>query len=467
MARVTPVADEVEFVRDPAWRRLDARTVLAGSPLTLFRVTAAGAAVLDALEQGSPPPVGHGALTRRLVAAGALHPLPTSGTPGLHDVTAVIPVHGEPSGAVEALVARLDGLGGSVVVDDASPSPCPPIAGAEIMRLPENRGPAGARNAALGRVTTPFVLFVDADARIEPDAIGMLLDHFGDDQVAAVAPRIRPPESTSNRAYLRYEAVRSPLDMGVAPALVRPGSRVSYVPTAVLLLRTEVLRAVGGFDESLRFGEDVDLIWRLVDAGWRCRYEPRAAATHAPRPSLRDWAQQRASYGSAAAVLDERHPGSVAPARLTGWSIAAWASGASGHLVTAAALGLAGSARLARSLTGRAVAPAAAMRVASATTMHAGLQLADATISVWWPFALLGALVSRRLRWAVAVAAVVPGAIEWTTRHPRLDPVRYIALRTTDRAAYGAGVWRGVVTARRLGPLVPRIERGQRASPRR
>ena len=77
---------------------------------------------------------------------------------------------------------------------------------------------------------------------------------------------------------------------------MRPGSRVSYVPTAALLVRRSALDSVaiddaaipapghlagpgplssrGVFDPALRYGEDVDLIWRLHDAGWRVRYEP-------------------------------------------------------------------------------------------------------------------------------------------------------------------------------------------------
>jgi hypothetical protein len=99
--------------------------------------------------------------------------------------------------------------------------------------------------------------------------------------------------------------------------------------------------------------------------------------------------------------------------------------------------------------------------------LHAGTQLADATISVWWPIAAAAALVSRRLRWAVIAAAVVPAVTEWSRRRPALDPARYVALRTVDRAAYGVGVWRGIVDERRLGPLVPRFDRTRPRDTRR
>ena len=44
------------------------------------------------------------------------------------------------------------------------------------------------------------------------------------------------------------------------------------MPTAALVVRRAVLE--DGLDTALRYGEDVDLVWRLHDAGWRVRYDP-------------------------------------------------------------------------------------------------------------------------------------------------------------------------------------------------
>src|SRR6202012_5155309 len=91
-----------------------------------------------------------------------------------------------------------------------------------------------------------------------------------------VAPRVVP--AAGRRSTLaRYLADRSPLDLGPDPALVRPGGAVSYLPTACVLVRASAFRA---FDESLRYGEDVDLIWRLVDAGAALRYDPVLTVRH-------------------------------------------------------------------------------------------------------------------------------------------------------------------------------------------
>ena len=57
----------------------------------------------------------------------------------------------------------------------------------------------------------------------------------------------------------------------------RDGGSVAQLDTA--------LREVDGFDPELRLGEDVDLVWRLDAAGWRCRYEPSVSVFHSSQSS--------------------------------------------------------------------------------------------------------------------------------------------------------------------------------------
>ena len=164
--------------------------------------------------------------------------------------------------------------------------------------------------------------FVDVDVTPSPGWLDRLLGHFADERVAAVAPRVMAAPASG--AIARYELDHSPLDLGAQPARVAPGTRVSYVPAAALVARTAIIREVGGFDERLRTGEDVDLVWRLVGAGHRVRYEPAVVVTHDPRATWRAWAAQRIGYGASAAPLARRHPGAVAPVRVSGWTVAVW-----------------------------------------------------------------------------------------------------------------------------------------------
>lgn len=389
--------------------------MLAGSPLRLFRVTAAGEAVVASIERGDDVADSH--LVDRLVDSGAIHPAADlRGTPRLtiDDVTAVTPQLG---GTVYD--------DGRVTIDDGS---VPPLRGS-THRLAVNRGPAAARNAARPWIDTALVAFVDADV-VQPDGLSgwvePLLWHFDDPAVALVAPRV-----TGERG--------SPLDLGNEPARIRAGTRVSYVPAAALLVRVAALDAIGWFDEALRFGEDVDLVWRLDQARWRCRYDPSVTVWHPPRPTVRAQLAQHAAYGTSAAPLALRHPGALSPLRVNGWTAFSWAAGAAGQPAVAAAVAVVSAAALERKITdlGRGRAFALAMR----GHLLAGVQIAEAIRRTWWPIVAVGAFVSRRVRRIGLIALLVGG---------RATP--------TD-LAYGWGVWRGMFRHRTLAPVVVRLDR--------
>ncbi len=395
--------------------------LVGGSPLKLFRLTAAGSSVVERIAEGEP--VAASTLVTALSEAGAIHPVPDHQRHTVADVTIVVPTLGMPAHVPD----------GAIVIDDGSD---PPVPGAAV-RLSSNQGPGAARNAGLAQVTTPLVAFVDADVELPHGWLDTLLPHFVDDRVALVAPRVRSGPSTSLLG--RYEHDHGPLDLGSEPARVRAGSRVSYVPAAAIVCRAEAIRSIDGFDASLRFGEDVDLVWRLDRAGWVCRYEPTTEVNHAVRPDTRSWVRQRIDYGSSAAPLAKRHPRALAPLRMSGWSIGAWTLGAIGRPVLGAALGAGSAAALVKKLPD--IPPAAALRLAGSGNLHAGGQIAGAIRRVWWPLLLLLAWrwkPPRRVLFAAALAA----------RHPFV---------LADDLAYSIGVWKGMLKERTPDPLIPQI----------
>ena len=233
------------------------------------------------------------ALARRLLDTGIAHPdldaLVSAGRgPHPGEVTVVIPVRDRHAELARCL-AGLTQLPSVIVVDDCSADPAAvasaaAAAGARVLRRPVNGGPAAARNTGLAAADTPLVAFLDSDCVPGPGWLDTLLPHFADPAVGAVAPRIVPHES--GRTWLaRYEGASSTLDMGQRPSIVRPGSRVPYVPGAALVVRKEAAGA--GFAEDMQVGEDVDFVWRLGAAGWRVRYEPAATMGHQHRVRLR------------------------------------------------------------------------------------------------------------------------------------------------------------------------------------
>ena len=157
------------------------------------------------------------------------------------------------------------------------------------------------------------VWFLDVDVHMDGplDVLGRLQPQFDDPLVGAVAPRVRGGDGATVRD--RFEQRFSPLDMGVRSALVVPGGAVPYVPSACLLVRRDCFGA--GFDDALRVGEDVDLVWRLHDRGWLVRYVADAVVTHRARASWRRWWSQRVDYGASIGRTrpTPRHPDGSLP----------------------------------------------------------------------------------------------------------------------------------------------------------
>ena len=451
----------VKYVIDSSWwrrRSTDGETLVAGSPAKAMRLRAGATPLLDALEAGTDIADGvSDPIIDRLVDNGAIHPLPEE-SQRFHasDVTVVIPAHNESADVLGALVSSLSDVARVIIVDDGSTPPLPTIDGAEIVRRETSGGPGAARNTGLMSVTTALVLFVDADVTWDPDGWSTLLAHFDLDRIGAVAPRVASEPGPTVLA--RYEVTKSPLDLGAEPARVRARTRVSYVPAAALLARTNALRSISGFDENLRYGEDVDLVWRLDDNGVLCRYEPRVTVLHRPRRSFREAWRQRVGYGSAATGLHQRHPGHVAPLRVNRWSIAAWGALAAGHALVAVATTAGSIVLLARKLGNFSDRIPIAVRLAGLGNAHAGRLIASALTRTWWPITLIVCLVSKRARRVAAIAAVAPHLWSWLTERPDLDPIRYSLLGIADDVAYGTGVWKGAISARDAGALAPTID---------
>ena len=382
----------------------------------------------------------------------------------------MIPVRDNASG-VQRLVSALRGMR-VVVVDDGSATPIQQsdFAGkhcdVQVLRHPRSKGPAAARNAGLAVCGTDFVAFLDSDVVPRRGWLEALLGHFCDPAVALVAPRIvnlAQPDSL----VARYEAVRSSLDLGQREAPVVPYGTVSYVPSAAIICRRSVMDQVGGFDETLKSGEDVDLCWRFIEAGARLRYEPVAMVAHDHRTQLREWFVRRSFYGESAAPLSVRHPGKTAPLVISGWTLVVWillAMGSGIGYLTSMLVATITGRRIAKSLGSVETEPKEVAVVAAHGLWSGCLQLAAAICRHYWPIAVIAALLSRRCRHVVLAAAIIDGVVDWLKRHGNVDDdtkpvglIRYLHLKRLDDIAYGTGLWIGVVRERHVGALKPQI----------
>ena len=348
-----------------------------------------------------------------------------------------------------------------IVVDDGSPDgrAIEAVAdrfGARYVRHPENRGASAARNTGLGLATTELVAFLDSDCIPPPGFPTDLLGHLADPVVALVAPRIVSSGARAGR-IAAYERCHSALDMGREPSLVRPYSWVWYVPSAAMVARRDALG--GGFDEQLTLAEDVDLVWRLHDAGWQVRYEPRTHVAHEDRVDPLAWYRRRVAYNESVAPLLRRHPDRVPALFVSPQAALGWGAWLSGRWPVLAGLTGLRALRLSRSVSRR--LPRAgpwAARAAVDAAIQEARDLGRAVSGPWAPFALAAICASRDrglVRRLAALLAVVLVA-DWLADEPALDPLSYGALRLADESARGVGIWVACVRARDFRALAPR-----------
>jgi mycofactocin system glycosyltransferase len=433
-------------------------SLYGGSPRRILRLSSAGKSAWSELVAGRVSSQAGARLARQLTDAGMLHPVcsPAAG----RDVIVVIPVRDRAS-ELDRCLAALGSDHRVLVVDDASIDPSRVAAvcaahAAQLVPLAANGGPAAARMAALAHLEADLVLFLDSDTVPPRDLVDRLAGHFDDPVVAAVAPRITALQGASSAS--RYGMAAGSLDLGDQAARVMTGGRVSYVPTAALLVRRSALDAVGGFDAGLRFGEDVDLVWRLDAAGWRVRYEPSVRVQHAEPTRWLPLLRRRYLYGTSAGPLARRHPGTLTPLVVHSWSGVA-VLGLLARRPSLVAAGLTGSTLSLRHRLNAVDAPTdgAALEAAKAagqSWQQAGRAATQLGAPLLTAAAIRGGRGSRVVLAALVLTAPV---IEWCSGPRTLDPARFVLARIADDLAYGCGVIAGSIKARTVEPLKPRI----------
>ncbi len=149
-----------------------------------------------------------------------------------------------------------------------------------------NTGFAGGCNAgaAAARPDAGWLLFLNPDATLEPDALGELLAVAARrPETGAVGAQLLLPDGRANAG----DNPVHPSGLAWAGGLYEPAEDGPDRPTlavsgAALLVRRGVFDAVGGFcARYFTYHEDVELCWRVRLAGWDVRFCPRARVRHA------------------------------------------------------------------------------------------------------------------------------------------------------------------------------------------
>ncbi len=136
----------------------------------------------------------------------------------------------------------------------------------------DGRGPGAARNIGWRAAQHALVWFVDADCVAEADALERLLPTLDDPRVGGVSGSYGIMNPQSLLACLIHEEI-------IERHRAMP-QRVDFLATFNVVYRREILERINGFDERFLKGQDAELSWRVLAAGYELRFEFDSRVKH-------------------------------------------------------------------------------------------------------------------------------------------------------------------------------------------
>lgn len=188
-------------------------------------------------------------------------------------ISAVVPVYNSEKFIADCLNSLLNQkmkFDEIIVVDDASTDKTVQVAKqfpVKVIELKENRGRSCARNVGLSKIKSNFVLFAEADAIYSKNFLQLCLKHFNDPKIGGVIGK-QEVWNKNDSIWTKCKAAE------------RESNFINYKPFSAWVYRTKLVKKVNGFDETLDFGEDVDLAKRIQALGYSLKYEPAAIWKH-------------------------------------------------------------------------------------------------------------------------------------------------------------------------------------------
>lgn len=203
-----------------------------------------------------------------------------------------------------------------IIVEDGSALPCKDVCDKYSSKLPlryfvkENSGPGQSRNYGAERATGDYLIILDSDV-VLPDGYLQAVeeeltlhgtcDAFGG--ADASHPSFTPVQKAISYAMTSFFTTGG----------IRGGKKKldRFYPRSYNMgIRREVYAELGGFSK-MRFGEDIDFSYRIVEAGYKCRLFPEAWVWHKRRTDLKKFFRQVYNSGIARINLEKRHPGTM------------------------------------------------------------------------------------------------------------------------------------------------------------
>lgn len=235
----------------------------------------------------------------------------------------IVPVYNRPDEVgelLESIAAQPRPDVEVIVVEDGSTVTCAEVVARYAGRVPvtyiakENGGPAMARNCGAEHASGQWLVILDSDVVLPPGYFAAVdegivrtgCDAFGGPD--RTAPTFTPVQKAIGYAMTSFFTTGG----------IRGGSRKldKFYPRSYNMgIRAEVYRRLGGF-AHMRFGEDIDFSYRIVEGGWRACLLPGAWVWHKRRTDFRKFFRQVYNSGIARVNLGKRHPGTTKPVHM-------------------------------------------------------------------------------------------------------------------------------------------------------
>ncbi|MBQ6759898.1 MAG: glycosyltransferase [Prevotella sp.] len=235
----------------------------------------------------------------------------------------IVPVYNRPDEVdelLESLTHQVFRNFEVVIVEDGSEKKCDEVCAKYKDLLPlryyykKNSGPGSSRNFGVDYANGDYVIILDSDVVVPPHYLSAIDEELSREQCDFFGG--------ADAAHASFTPVQKAISYSMTSFFTTGGIRGGkkkldkfYPRSYNMGVRRTAYQALGGFSR-MRFGEDIDFSYRLIENGYKSRLFPEAWVWHKRRTDLRKFFRQVYNSGIARINLEKRHPGTMKPVHL-------------------------------------------------------------------------------------------------------------------------------------------------------